>query len=275
MPKTVFRRATAALLGAAAIALTAPAGTAAAAGETRNLPSGGTLMPGDYLPTVGAVLEMQNDGNLVLYLEASVGGHGPAVWSSGTWGHPGAHASMQPDGNFVVYSDSGTALWATGSWGNPGAYLTLTEGRLVMSQVQGTPWESHTGLAMADEDFPHGDRSAAVTPARAVDPGHWIQSNTVRLVNQPDGNLVLYRRQDGVPLWSSGTWGRPPASLLLAESPLRSALGLYRTDDGSRTWAVPVTGAAGAYGIVQNDGNFVLYADNGTALWATGTWGRA
>jgi hypothetical protein len=31
----------------------------------------------------------------------------------------------------------------------------------------------------------------------------------VRLVMQGDGNLVLYRTDDGVPLWSSDTWQQP------------------------------------------------------------------
>ncbi|UQU67529.1 hypothetical protein COUCH_15195 [Couchioplanes caeruleus] len=57
-----------------------------------------------------ACLLMQHDGNLVLYDERGI--HNPAYarWDSGTWGHPGAYARFQPDGNFVVYSASGAVI---------------------------------------------------------------------------------------------------------------------------------------------------------------------
>ncbi len=61
----------------------------------------------------------------------------------------------------------------------------------------------------------------------------------VELVMQGDGNLVLYRRVFGHPLWASNTNGRP------------------------------VTHA-----IMQTDGNFVAYAANNAPFWATGTDGH-
>jgi hypothetical protein len=60
---------------------------------------------------------------------------------------------------------------------------------------------------------------------------------------QGDGNLVLYRnrivgcRIIREAVWSSGTCGHP-----------------------------------GAYLVVQNDGNVVIYDPYGRALWNTGTW---
>ncbi len=50
---------------------------------------------------------MQDDGNLVL-----CDGAGKALWASGTDHHPGAYATMQTDGNLVVYQGS-TPLWAS------------------------------------------------------------------------------------------------------------------------------------------------------------------
>jgi len=55
---------------------------------------------------------LQGDGNFVLYTSA-----GSAVWSSGTAGNAGDSLSVQNDGNVVIYSSSGTALWATGTNG--------------------------------------------------------------------------------------------------------------------------------------------------------------
>jgi hypothetical protein len=51
---------------------------------------------------------MQGDGNLVLYDTAS-----KPLWSSGTYGHPGAYAAMQDDCHLVVYGPAGAPLWVS------------------------------------------------------------------------------------------------------------------------------------------------------------------
>lgn len=65
-------------------------------------------------------LVMQADGNLVLY-ELPLGYSSPLArvkeWATGTQGNRGAWAVMQGDGNFVVYSSTGTPLWNTGTNG--------------------------------------------------------------------------------------------------------------------------------------------------------------
>lgn len=59
------------------------------------------------------------------------------------------------------------------------------------------------------------------------------------VVNQDDGNLVVYR-SDGLPLWASNTDGNGASVLIL-----------------------------------QNDGNLVLYRQrDGVPIWASGTNGR-
>jgi hypothetical protein len=65
-------------------------------------------MPNNNLGTAGSNadrLAMQTDGNLVMYRPDN-----SVVWNSQTGGHPGAWAKLQSDGNFVVYSATGTAL---------------------------------------------------------------------------------------------------------------------------------------------------------------------
>jgi hypothetical protein len=56
---------------------------------------------------------MQTNGNLVEY------GPAGAVLATATPA-TGDHATMQTDGNFVVYTSNGTALWQSGTGGNGG-----------------------------------------------------------------------------------------------------------------------------------------------------------
>ncbi|MFE0460620.1 hypothetical protein ACFW1A_15375 [Kitasatospora sp. NPDC058965] len=94
-------------------------------------------------------LAMQNDGNLVIY---DVNGLG--LWSTQTWGHPGADAIMQNDGNLVVQQNN-QPLWNSRTGGNTGSYYYLCfqlDGNLVIyapvpgtGPCKGAPrWNSNT-----------------------------------------------------------------------------------------------------------------------------------
>ncbi|MBL7255259.1 hypothetical protein [Paractinoplanes lichenicola] len=58
----------------------------------------------------GSTLEMQGDGNLVIYGPGHV-----ALWSSGTAGRNGSVLRLQDDGNLVLYAPGNRAVWATGT----------------------------------------------------------------------------------------------------------------------------------------------------------------
>ncbi|GAA3036795.1 hypothetical protein GCM10020229_55240 [Kitasatospora albolonga] len=64
---------------------------------------------------------MQSDGNLVLAAKNSA----RALWASQTWGHNGATALMQPDGNLVIHDQGGNPIWHTNTHGHAGAVLAL------------------------------------------------------------------------------------------------------------------------------------------------------
>jgi hypothetical protein len=110
------------------------------------------LQPGDYIgpvcgPSICTTLIMQTDGNLVLYHNCNGSYH--AVWGSGT--RPtGDYASMQGDGNLVVYDDFGQGIWSTRTNGNDNAWLAIQgDGNLVVYQAPplfpGTAlWASNT-----------------------------------------------------------------------------------------------------------------------------------
>lgn len=107
--------------GGAALALVpCSASGASTTGSTRSrltspsvisaLPSGAALFDGQSLvsPNGRFSLDMQSDGNLVLY------GTGLVLWDSGTAGDAPDYATMQGDGNFVIYK-AGKAVWSSGT----------------------------------------------------------------------------------------------------------------------------------------------------------------
>ncbi len=63
---------------------------------------------------------MQNDGNFVVYMNTIW------EWASRTFGNNNARLGMQSDGNLVLYSSSGAILQKSDTNGNAGAYLELT-----------------------------------------------------------------------------------------------------------------------------------------------------
>lgn len=73
------------------------------------LGSGQQLAPGDALVNGSTQLEMQTDGNLVVYGAGHV-----AVWATQT-NQAGSTLEMQTDGNLVVYAPGHVAVWATGT----------------------------------------------------------------------------------------------------------------------------------------------------------------
>lgn len=110
--------------------------------------SGDKLLPGQRLnggdeirskDGETATLEMQTDGNLVLY-----GRNNTVLWQAGT--RPdGDFAIMQTDGNFVVYNSVSGAVWATWTEGNPGAALIIQGDELQVRNGNKLLWSSKRG----------------------------------------------------------------------------------------------------------------------------------
>jgi hypothetical protein len=77
-------------------------------------------------------LDMQSDGNLVLYKEPE---HRP-IWHTDTVGKGGYRANLQHDGNFVVYTESSVPIWNSRTQGMGTNYLMLQDdGNLVLYAV--------------------------------------------------------------------------------------------------------------------------------------------
>ncbi|MGW0198696.1 hypothetical protein [Nonomuraea sp. NPDC003201] len=107
----------------AAVALTQPGAAAVAAAHTGahtaaakdRLGPGEWLLPGQSLTSEGGRFKLvqQAEGNLVFYEGTK------ALWTSPTSGRPGARATMQKEGNLVIYGADNKPLWSTPTAGNP------------------------------------------------------------------------------------------------------------------------------------------------------------
>jgi hypothetical protein len=90
-------------------------------------------------------LDMQTDGNLVLY-QGPLREEPTALWSTGTSGQHAAFVIMQEDGNLVLYNTSEAAIWNSGTPGYEGASLAIQDdGNLVIYYPGGGAiWDSGT-----------------------------------------------------------------------------------------------------------------------------------
>src|SRR5262249_12537676 len=87
------------------------------------------------------------------------------------------------------------------------------------------------------------------------------------LVQQGDGNLVLYRTDNGKPLWASNTWGKPVTHAIMQPD---GNLVCY-DNSGHAYWAAGTWGHPGCDVVLQDDGNLVIYSPTRNPLWATNT----
>lgn len=94
--------------------------------------AGECIVPGDVIYSCFDCFKLllRDDGVLAVYTTVF-----PVklVWSSPTQGKSGIKACMQTDGNFVLYTATGSAVWATGTSYNFGAFLEMqSDGELVI-----------------------------------------------------------------------------------------------------------------------------------------------
>lgn len=259
-------------------------------------PVDSTLRPGQELragqsvatPDGQYVLTMRRGGALALTSGAAL------LWSSRTR-VPGSWAVLQGDGNLVVYSPAGRALWSSGTGGHPGLVLALTGSGQAMLQAPtgGHAWAEpgpDSTLAAGQELRPgwyirsaNGlfqlSMSAAGRLVEAlVQPGEvagvWYMRGPAvagsTAVMQADGNLVV-RAPSGRPVWTSGTAGRPGATLAVT-----AAADLLLRRGGATLWdsrsaTLGTTIVADAVGQLGNaDRPAGTFCNPYTAYWGSG-----
>lgn len=154
-------------------------------------------------------------------------------------------------------------------------YLYDGQGRMVATTRAGTPTSSYVSYSF-DGVGNRLVRRTVLIPARVVSselregesivPAQTIfsPSGNARLVQQADGNLVLYA--GSVFKWATNT---PQGKTVYATMRPNGRLTLYDADE-TAIWTSPGNDSPGARLIVQDDCNVVIY--NGfTPIWATGT----
>jgi surface antigen len=290
-------------------ALSTPAALAgpasfSSAGQRHVLKGGQSLLAGQQLRSLNGSYEllMQTNGNLVEY------GPSGAVWATGTPAS-GNRATMQTDGNFVVYTSTGTALWQSGTGGSSGTFtLNLqNNGNLVLKQNGIAIWTRQSSLSAGSPDqtlssgqsiwSPNGSYELLMQtngnlveygPSGAVW-GTGTPASGNRATMQADGNFVVYT-SNGTALWQSGTGGNSGKGGFVLDLDNEGNLAIYGVDglgvmwtresslsagspDQSLSAGQSIWSPNGAYELImQTDGNLVEYGSSG-ALWATGTSG--
>jgi len=131
-------------------------------GSTVKFHGGNVIPSGTSVASNSTRLTMQADGNLVLSSLAT----GKTFWSTSTSGHPGAWATFQTDGNFVVYDVNHTQLWSSGT--STGTVLQVqNDANMVMYDSTGAAiWKTDTWHLASEAD---ATTKYTYTPAGQVD----------------------------------------------------------------------------------------------------------
>ena len=150
------------------------------------------------------------------------------------------YATMQTDGNFVLYNPTNTALWSSGTSGsNAGSVMMQDDGNLVLYIFK---WSA--GTYAAPSPGPFAPQSCSIGTYLAV--GQSIHAN--QCIVSPHGQYMLYMDPNG-------------------------NFYIYDIAHGTGTWGANTYGHPGAYALMQGDGNLVVYDANNNFLWMSGTNG--
>jgi aqualysin 1 len=241
-----------------------PAAPTPPSGRTdRLLVHQGLLKGGNQLTSPSGEYTFGLQSNGLLQINRKVYG---TIWSPSTaiadW------FNNQGDGNLVTYRWDGSPLWASNSAGGSAGTLVMQDnGDLVLYRDSDRKplWASHTvHPAPPTPPIPAGGRTDRLSVDRGLvrggvvltspsgeyslalpsngtlqinrknKPPVWsVNVNADWLVNQVDGNVVLYRH-NGTPLWATGTTSAGPSTLVLQNN---GDLVLYRNSGGAPVWA--------------------------------------
>jgi hypothetical protein len=219
------------------------------------LPTEGQLRSGQALwsPNGRYRATMQANGNVVVYRSDGV-----VQWSAGT-NVAGSYLRLQADGNLVVYTSGGAARWSTSTAPSSNDTLVMQDdGNLVLYSKGGLPlWASRGGKSAYRQNLlpTEGRLNAGQTL--------WSPNLQYAAVMQGDGNFVVYR-SGGVAEWATGT--NVPGSYLRMQAD--GNLVVY-TPGNAPLWSSKTAPSSSDVLVMQDDGNLVIYAAGNTPVWAS------
>ena len=224
----------------------------------------------------GSELVLQANGNLLLNLSTPSGTS--TLWQTGSSGSGGTTATMQSDGNFVLYTAAGQAVWASNTANAPGATLHLmANGALTLQSSSGqvieTLYPGQSGTWPPTQAILATHQQLTTANTATIGQATWPETTAVtQQVAQGDFNADGY--QDFLTL----TTGIKPAGGITLKNgnyfltlTTEGDLVLLDTAKGSLVWHTNTAGSGASKAIMQTDGNFVLYSDNNKAVWASNT----
>jgi surface antigen len=170
-----------------------------------------TIYAGQYLDsgTNHYTLQMQSDGNLVLYTAS-----GQPLWDTQTAGHPGAYAVQQGDGNFVVYSSANKALWSA-ALNSSGARLCMqTDGNLVIYSTANRPvWATDTSISAVvggtvSTNPAGGSPGQCTWYAENMFNGYFLPGGYMNTYGPNNGNAMYWATNASLHGWAIGSTPR-------------------------------------------------------------------
>ncbi|KAI9005575.1 hypothetical protein DFJ74DRAFT_691296, partial [Hyaloraphidium curvatum] len=269
-------------------------------------PNGTVLWTSTPGPTAGNVLQMQEDGNLVIFnrtnpsrfywqtytsnpqnsqLRANDGTK--SILRAGQQlvsGNGFYRLTMLPNGNAALYfAPTSTPIWQTGTWGNPGAYMKfLGDGNLVVLNKAGnrTLWQSFTSNTRGIEVVVTNDGNLMMFTADyqcVWQIGPVVSSNNRisaggalrpgRFLQSSNGLYKLYLSPTTGSLWLYQN-NPNPVNPLWTAPPLVQEYNYY-----AEAMYYYEVGAPNSTLVLKRTGELVLVAPNGTTVWIAGTPG--
>ena len=164
------------------------------------------------------------------------------------------HAARVAVGVAAVAAASAVSMGPAAAADSPsGLHVVSLSGSTQVVHPDGLPYGCTAGGG--------GGGNVEILPTSVLYAGEAVCSGNYQyeLVQQADGNLVVYRASDGHYTWASNTAGDYGALAIMQDD---GNFVVYKPD-GSAPWSSRTQGHPGAYACIQNDGVFVIYAPGG------------
>lgn len=193
-----------------------------------------------------------------------------AVWSSKTYGNYGSHAVFQSDGNLVIYRPNGTAIWASNTYQSGATLVTLQDdGNLYVSAGSTTKFSTNILV----NPYAQRNLGSEIPSETRIRSGDFLLSRDRQqsVVMQPNGDLALYINGIESPLWSSKTYNNSGAYAVIQND---GNFVIYTTSNRP-IWSSKTYGAGASTLKLQDDGNLVTYKTGDIATWSAKTWNNA